>query len=149
MYHVSLIIGQFLIAAVLVLSTHWRPLPWDAILATVPGAVFAMWAWFTIGLRDLRIHPTTTPRTRLVRTGPYRIVRHPMYSGLLCCTAGLVVAGFSWWRCVLWLVLLGVLIAKSHEEEKSLCERFSEYVIYQSQVGMLFPKLFRSSPAKN
>lgn len=140
MYHAFLITAQFVLSATLVLSAAWSPFPVLGFLFASPGIGLAVWAWLTMGLRRLRIHPSTTDQTQLITRGPYAFVRHPMYTGLLWFTAALLPAPFAWWRIVTWFVLLAVLIAKTHEEERAMCGRFPEYTSYRQQVGGLFPK---------
>lgn len=149
MYHHFLIASQFILAATIVMSDSWLPPRWGALLLAVPGVMLALWSWLEIGPLSLRIHPTTTDSTRLIRSGPYRFVRHPMYAGLLWFTAALAFTSPAWWHVATWMALVGVLVAKAGEEEKSLCLRFSEYTVYQEEVGKLFPRLFNKIPAKN
>lgn len=137
---------QFSLAALLVLSAHWLPMPWSslhwiAMLLAAPGIGLAVGAWMTMGWRKLRIHPSATERTILVTRGPYALVRHPMYTGLLWFTAALLLSGFEWWRLVSWVALLLVLRVKAAHEEQSMVSRFDEYSEYQTRVGQLFPKL--------
>ncbi|MBV8341806.1 MAG: isoprenylcysteine carboxylmethyltransferase family protein, partial [Gammaproteobacteria bacterium] len=77
----------------------------------------------------------------LVTTGPYSLVRHPIYGGLL-----LAVAGSAVGQSVLWLLPLIVyapqFIRKARREEQYLCERFPErYPAYRERTRMLLPYL--------
>ncbi|TWU51586.1 methyltransferase family protein [Rubripirellula reticaptiva] len=144
MFHSLLIAGQFVLAAALVLSVKWLPIPWGTLLISMPGLIFALWAWGAMGLRRIRIHPSTTDQTRLITAGPYGIVRHPMYTGLLWFTAALLASDFAWWRLSVWVALLGVLLLKTREEEAAMSERFVDYTDYRSRVGRLLPT-WRSS----
>jgi protein-S-isoprenylcysteine O-methyltransferase Ste14 len=139
MYHLLLIAGQFVLAAALVLSTKWWPIPWVALLFAFPGAAISIWAWLSVGLLRLRIHPAANDRTRMIDHGPYAWVRHPMYTGLLWFTAPLLTSGFAWRRVILWFALLAVLIAKSQEEEQAMSERFTQYRDYRSKVASWIP----------
>jgi protein-S-isoprenylcysteine O-methyltransferase Ste14 len=47
------------------------------------GIGLVLWAVFVMGLRRLRVQPVVDQETRLVTTGPYRLVRHPMYAASL------------------------------------------------------------------
>src|SRR3982074_818405 len=58
-----------------------EPLPWAGLALLVLGVAFAIWAIATLGRHydlELEIHRDH----ELVRTGPYRLVRHPVYTGL-------------------------------------------------------------------
>ncbi len=95
----------------------------------------------------LRLGATLTPLPipkgdgELVTNGLYRFVRHPIYSGLLLATAGIVVWGASLAHLIGWVALWGVLMAKSVLEEKMLKERYPAYQEYASVTGRLVPKL--------
>lgn len=85
--------------------------------------------------------PLPYPRegSRLVEQGPYAIVRHPIYSGL-------VFAAFGWalwlhaWLTLLFAFALFVLFdLKIRREERWLCERYPDYAAYQKRVKKLIP----------
>lgn len=141
MYHALLVVSHFAIAAALVLTTRWWPVPWDALLLSLPGIMLAVWAWLVVGPRQLRVHPATTRETQFIQSGPYAVVRHPMYSGTLWFTAAILLSGFVWWRALLWFALLLVLLAKATEEERAMRDRFHDYPHYKQKVGRLFPRL--------
>ena len=136
-----LVAAQFVLAAAIVLSAHWSPLPWGLLLLAMPGILLAMWAWFRMGLLKFRVHPESTATTELIAGGPYAIVRHPMYSGLIWFTAALLPDPFVVWRAAAWLALLAVLYAKTLREERAMRNRFPDYEDYCQRVGRLVPKL--------
>ncbi|MCA9135512.1 MAG: isoprenylcysteine carboxylmethyltransferase family protein [Planctomycetales bacterium] len=136
-----LVATQFLLAAAIVVSARWSPFPVLLFLGSGPGIVLAVWAWVTIGLTKIRIHPATTERTQFMTAGPYRLVRHPMYTGLIWFTAALLFDPIDAWRVVSWCAMVAVLIAKSQLEERLMQERFPEYENYRRRVGGLLPKL--------
>lgn len=78
---------------------------------------------------------------KLVREGPYRFVRHPIYSGIL----GMIVAGgLAWTHCIrstIALVLFGVGTAiRVQSEEKLLREQFgAEFEDYKRNVPAVLP----------
>jgi protein-S-isoprenylcysteine O-methyltransferase Ste14 len=140
MYLWILVAAQFLLAAAIVLSADWRNVDGWIVLAAGPGIALAVWAWVTVGFRRLRVHPSPDERTRLVKHGPYRIVRHPMYAGLIWFSAVLLPFDWHWWRAMAWVVLTLVLVAKSRVEERALSQRFDDYAEYRRNVGGLMPK---------
>jgi len=79
---------------------------------------------------------------KIIRTGPYRIVRHPIYSGILLGVTGTAIAlGSFWIFCTIFILLVGFVI-KFQIEEKFLREEFGEeYVRYKEEVKALIPFL--------
>jgi protein-S-isoprenylcysteine O-methyltransferase Ste14 len=78
----------------------------------------------------------------LIRRGPYRVVRHPIYSGLLLAAAGTVAALLPTLQGLACLLILATgLRLKSLGEERLLGERFPEYAAYRREVKALIPFL--------
>ncbi len=123
--------------------------------AVVAGAFFGeSWAWplrlfggvlLALGLlfaatAVLRLGPAMTPLPRpladgkLVVSGPYAIVRHPVYSGLVAAAAGLSVLFGSWWSLGMSLVLLVFFHFKAAREERWLVAQYPGYPDYMRTV---------------
>ena len=96
------------------------------------GGLLGMWALGSLG-DALSPFPKPRARARLVDTGPYAIVRHPVYSALLLAMFGICLTG-SWWGLVPLAALVGWWLAKSQVEEEFLNETFPEYAAYCQQV---------------
>ena len=71
---------------------------------------------------------------KVVATGPYAIVRHPMYSGALVMLIGVPLALGSWWGLLLVIPITVVLIWRLLEEEKFLTKNLPGYSEYQHKV---------------
>ena len=105
------------------------------------GLGFAVWARVHIG-RNWGTPMTQKEDPELVTSGPYRLVRHPIYSGILLAGVGTALA-LSW----LWLiavVLAGTYVIYSATvEERYLTEQFPEtYPAYRRSTKMLVPFVF-------
>jgi protein-S-isoprenylcysteine O-methyltransferase Ste14 len=115
--------------------------PWRAGLGLVLWALglgFAIWARVHIG-RNWGTPMTQKDEPELVTSGPYHLVRHPIYSGILVALVGSAV-GLSW----LWLiatVLAGFYFLYSATvEERYLTEQFPDaYPVYKRSTKMLVP----------
>jgi protein-S-isoprenylcysteine O-methyltransferase Ste14 len=118
--------------------------PWRAGLGLVLFAVglgFAIWARIHIG-RNWGGPMTQKDDPELVTSGPYHLVRHPIYSGILVAGAGTALAlGLTW---LIAVVLAGVYFVYSATvEERYLTQQFPDtYPGYKRSTKMLVPFVF-------
>jgi protein-S-isoprenylcysteine O-methyltransferase Ste14 len=87
--------------------------------------------------------PKADQETGLVTTGPYRLVRHPIYLGLILLAVGEALAFSSW--PALFIALSGIVPTfawRARAEEKLLSRTFGEhYEIYRQRTKMIIPHL--------
>jgi protein-S-isoprenylcysteine O-methyltransferase Ste14 len=76
----------------------------------------------------------------LVRSGPYRWVRHPMYLAHFVIFLCVMLLRFSPVTLALYVVFIAGQIARALIEERKLLETFPEYAEYRSRTGMFLPK---------
>jgi protein-S-isoprenylcysteine O-methyltransferase Ste14 len=88
---------------------------------------------------NFNIRPESRAGALLITSGPYRLVRHPMYTGVLLFGVGVVVLSPTLWRMAAWLALLAVLIAKAKIEEAALRRQFADYEAYGRGRRFLVP----------
>lgn len=111
-----------------------------AIIATL-GAALAFTARAAIG-RNWGTPGMQRTDTELITRGPYGLVRHPIYSGLLLMMIGTATGLiFAWW---LVAAAAGVyFVYSARAEERYMCERFPDaYPAYRARTKMLVPFLF-------
>jgi protein-S-isoprenylcysteine O-methyltransferase Ste14 len=135
------VVLQFaLIAAILVLgvagpgwpdSTRWW-LKGTGSLIAVAGVLVIVSASRALG-SSLTPFPRPAERGELVETGPYGVVRHPIYSGGILFVAGISLA-LSWWALVGTAVLVVVWALKARVEERLLEAKHPAYADYRARV---------------
>jgi protein-S-isoprenylcysteine O-methyltransferase Ste14 len=121
------------------------PVPYPALLLVALvciwlGAGFRLWAIHTLG-RYFRGVVHVQEGHQVVRHGPYRLVRHPAYSGLLL---GVVGIALVWANAVSWLAfvgcaLLSILYRIRVEERVLLAALGAEYADYAGHTRRLVP----------
>ena len=98
--------------------------------------------------RALGIHWSTTLQFKeghsLITTGPYSLIRHPMYTSLSIIFIGLAIVASFWplWILILLMTIFFFRIVK-REEDMMIDEFGDEYVSYIERTGRYFPKLRR------
>jgi len=104
--------------------------------------VLGLWSIFVMGLGNFNITPDVKSNGRLITAGPYRLIRHPMYTSILIATGVLVMDSFTLVRLAYWIILLVDLLLKISHEEK-LLKRFLEgYTAYMGRSARIIPFLY-------
>ena len=109
---------------------------------TLTGLTFALWARFYLG-SNWDSHISLRLDHKLVRTGPYGIVRHPIYSGFVLALAGSVL-NFGHLRSFIAAIMVTVAwVYKSGLEESFMMNHFGgEYEQYRHEVKRMIPMIW-------
>jgi protein-S-isoprenylcysteine O-methyltransferase Ste14 len=124
----------------------WR-FPFPGVCPAVGGALMVGGGiLLAAGLASLGRGLTPLPYPRdgaeLVQTGPFALVRHPMYSGGLALGLGWALYVQGWLTLGYVAVLFLFLDAKSRREERWLAEKFPAYAAYSRRVRKLVPFVY-------
>jgi protein-S-isoprenylcysteine O-methyltransferase Ste14 len=92
--------------------------------------------------RALTPLPYPKPGAGLVETGPFALVRHPIYGGGLVLALGWALFVQGWLTLGYVAVLFAFLDVKSRREERWLAEKFPTYAAYQRRVRKLIPFVY-------
>jgi protein-S-isoprenylcysteine O-methyltransferase Ste14 len=113
-----------------------------AVVLTAAGISFAIWARVALGTNWSGVVTVKEGHT-LVRKGPYQVVRHPIYTGLLTAALGTALLNGSL-QSLIGVGLCSVaFLLKIVTEERFMFEEFgAEYSLYRKQVKALVPFLF-------
>ena len=115
---------------------HWSAVPPYAVIA---GNILIVLGW-TIILFVFRENTFTSATIevaadqRVVSTGPYAVVRHPMYSGSLLYFLGIPIALGSWWGLLVGILMMPVFVLRLFDEEKLLARNLPGYSEYMDRV---------------
>jgi len=112
---------------------------WAALAIEIAGIAFAITAREYLGaLWSGRV--TLKENHRIVRSGPYRFVRHPIYTGVLAAVLGVVLARGTAAGLFGFAFIAAALGRKIVAEEALLCDHFGDaYRSYQREVRALIP----------
>lgn len=126
----------------------WASLPfpgwlrWGGVLVALTGFALLQWAH-----RALSMNWSDTPRLVeaqvLVTDGPYRWIRHPIYTAFLLIMSAILLLSANWFLGFLWIGLTAVeVISRLRFEEALMSEHFNgRYQTYMRSTGRLLPRL--------
>ena len=135
---------QFLSLAVLVLIPYSRP---PSLFTGAVGSILIFFALLIllIAARDLRPALTIMPEPKIgapfITKGIYKIIRHPMYLGVILIGAGLTLMKFPLLGLLFTAILIVDLKIKHRYEDQLLAGKWPQAKEYQGRVGALFPKI--------
>ena len=123
------------------LDVRWMPVRTLGVFFSLYAAVMLLWASATLG-RFLVPQAVVLEDHELVTRGPYRLLRHPAYSGDLALWLGAALATVNVLLLALWpLSALGTYL-QTRQEDALLAAKFgTTYQEYASRTGRLMPRL--------
>jgi len=112
---------------------------WTGFVVTAFGLGFSISARRMLG-RNWSGTVTVKQDHELIRSGPYRYVRHPIYTGLLIAFAGSAIARGEWRGLLAVAIVFAALWRKLRLEERWMIETFGDaYLRYRAEVRALIP----------
>jgi len=108
---------------------------------TLLSFVTTLWIFTHNKIGNFNIVPEIKSEAKLIVTGPYRFVRHPMYSSLILFMFGVVLWHFNWINVLALFVMSIAVMLKAFKEEKLWNINDESYKNYKSQTKMIIPFL--------
>jgi len=133
------LIGALALGVVPVLRQGQVPL--TAALLAGAGVALAAWALWAYPPGSFNIRPTPRADGQVVQRGPYRWIRHPMYSSIALCGLACACAAQQAWVWLALVALLLVLLTKALLEERWMAQQHPDYAAYQARTQRFVPWL--------
>ena len=115
-------------------------LQWLAL--SVLGVIVGIYTLAHNKLGNFGIYPEPIPDACLVTTGPYRWIRHPMYSSLLLFMLGIALYRHAWPNYIGFGLLCAAIFGKMQREESHLHAKFEDYSDYVKRTHRLLPRIY-------
>lgn len=137
-----LLIVQILSLVFIFLTGPLIPSDSVTLLVLLLGLGIGIWAAFTFRTTKFSLLAEIPENAALIIDGPYRVIRHPMYTSVMLIAAALVVNEPSPSRLIALIVLAATLFIKMEREEVYLNRHFKEYGEYKAKTQKLIPFLY-------
>lgn len=110
-------------------------------LIFISGLILAIWARLYLG-KNWGMPMTQKQNPELVTAGPYKYIRHPIYTGILLAMLGSAVASSIFWF-TLFAIAAIYFVYSAIEEERIMTKHFpKDYPTYKNKTKMLIPFVF-------
>ncbi|MGB5539884.1 MAG: isoprenylcysteine carboxylmethyltransferase family protein [Gammaproteobacteria bacterium] len=106
------------------------------------GLVIGMATFRHNRLGNFRIYPQPKQGARLITTGPYRYIRHPMYLSLVLMMLGVALYNFHWLNLAGLALVIAAVSGKAVLEERLLLTQFPAYAGYMQRTRRIIPGVF-------
>ena len=133
------VFAQFILLAVIAWPIETLSFSLIGFLLMLASVVIALSAFTVNRPGNFNVRPDPKKSGKLIVDGPYRFIRHPMYTSLFFAGLSVLFFQFSVWKLVGWLFLIVALALKARFEEKALCLYHQGYVDYQKTNKAFIP----------
>jgi protein-S-isoprenylcysteine O-methyltransferase Ste14 len=112
------------------------------LLIQIFGLLLVGWSFLAIKVNKHHHHAHLAKGVIFMDRGPYEIIRHPIYAGLLLFLMATLQTNFTLIKACLYVVIVVVILARIVKEESYLDHHVKEYRPYKAKTHKLIPYLF-------
>lgn len=112
-----------------------------SLIFILTGSTLGFWAMYTMKFK-FPIEPSNSKVTKIYQEGPYRYIRHPMYTSLILLGTGFIINEPKIQNVLALVFMIVILQLKSSYEEILLSAKFKEYTDYKDNSKKFIPFLF-------
>ena len=138
-YPKFLVFMQFGLIALMIFFSHGVLSSIPAIIIFVLGLSIGLWALSHNQRGNFNIQPKLKEGCRLVMTGAYRYIRHPMYTSVITMMFAVLVSTPTLPEFLFFVTLIIILVLKAKREEVLWCGHNAAYLDYQKQTKLFIP----------
>jgi protein-S-isoprenylcysteine O-methyltransferase Ste14 len=141
-----LVLGMFLLPFTsrknIAVFPEYPVIGWVSVLFCGLGYLLIFWSGWALG-RQYSAEVVLQKDHQLITSGPYRLIRHPRYLGIVCLSLGLTLLFHSWIGLGISAIVLGLLLYRIWDEERLLRGQFgAAWQMYVHHSWRLIPYLF-------
>lgn len=104
--------------------------------------IIGSWAILAMKQHTVTVLPSVRKGAQLCTSGPYRVIRHPMYTAVLLLLLGMLFNNYSMVGLVVFLIVLIDLLVKMNVEEKILIAHYADYKDYIKGTKRIIPYVY-------
>jgi len=142
MYSRSLVFAQFSLIGLMVVYSRSIFTSWIGLSTLFAGVLFGYWAIRHNRGGNFNIRPDLKDGCKLITTGPYHFVRHPMYTSVTLMALALAIATPTYLQWSSLAFLIAVLALKAVREERLWCEGSAAYKVYMTKTKRFIPFIY-------
>ena len=103
------------------------------------GFIFSLYTLYFNQVGNFNIRPEIKSNAKLISSGAYKYIRHPMYFCVLLIMGGVILSDINLINIICYGILIIVLYLKAEKEEMLWSEKMEEYASYKEKTKMFIP----------
>lgn len=140
--HYLLVAIQFAGIAFFVVTGNTFPHHIVVLILQLISLFLGLWAILTMKFHTVTALPSVRRGGQLCTSGPYRLIRHPMYTAVLLLLLAFLLNDYSPIRLMVLLIVFVDLIVKMNVEEKILVAHYGGYQAYRKKTKRIIPFVY-------
>ena len=130
---------QFIVILILLFTNQSIFNNYISLFISSIGFIFGLYTLYFNQVGNFNIRPEIKSNAKLISTGAYKYIRHPMYFCGLIIMGGVIVSDINIINIICYGILIIVLYLKSKKEEMLWSEKMEEYASYKEKTKMFIP----------
>lgn len=136
-----LVLIQFICLGIIAFTGRVIPSNFFLLICLIFSLILAFWSMVVMKFH-FNAAPDILSGATMKTIGPYKVIRHPMYSSLILLDLVWIIDDFSVFRLIVFLVLVLDLVLKTYHEEKLLIKEFENYSEYKKHTKRIIPLIY-------